>query len=50
MISLTSEVMILLNAPPMMTPTARSMTLPRAANFLNSLKIVMILRGELGIV
>src|SRR5436190_554208 len=34
--SLTSEVTTFPNAAPMMTPTARSMTLPRAANCLNS--------------
>ena len=37
--SLTSDVTILPNAAPMMTPTARSMTLPRAANCLNSFHI-----------
>src|SRR4051812_16593524 len=37
--SLTSEVMTFPNAAPMMTPTARSITLPRAANALNSLNI-----------
>lgn len=37
--SLTSELMILLNAPPMMTPTARSMTLPRLMKSRNSLRI-----------
>src|SRR6476620_7537178 len=37
MMSLTSESTILPNAPPMMTPTARSTTLPLTANSLNSL-------------
>jgi hypothetical protein len=32
----TSESMILPNAAPMITPIARSTTLPRRANFLNS--------------
>ena len=36
--SLTSELTILLNALPMMTPTAMSMTLPLRANVLNSCK------------
>src|SRR5262245_16904948 len=35
--SLTSELTTPLNAAPMMTPTARSTTLPRSANSLNSL-------------
>src|SRR5512135_3801442 len=35
--SLTSESTILPNAPPMITPTARSTTLPLTANSLNSL-------------
>ncbi len=35
---------ILLNAAPMITPTARSMTLPREMNSRNSLKIFMALR------
>ncbi|MNT28403.1 hypothetical protein D3C72_1640890 [compost metagenome] len=35
--SSTSEVTILPNAPPITTPTARSMTLPLMANSLNSL-------------
>jgi hypothetical protein len=39
MMSFTSEVTILLNAAPMMTPIARSMTLPLIANSLNSLSI-----------
>jgi hypothetical protein len=33
----TSEVTIFVKAAPMMTPTARSTTLPRATNSLNSL-------------
>src|ERR1017187_6121750 len=41
MMSLTAEVTILPNAPPMITPTARSTTLPRIANSLNSLSIPM---------
>ena len=36
MISLTREVVMELKAPPMMTPTARSITLPRAIKDLNS--------------
>ncbi|EJW98040.1 hypothetical protein EVA_13855 [gut metagenome] len=36
--SLTSESTIPLNAPPMTTPTAMSMTLPRMAKSLNSCK------------
>jgi hypothetical protein len=36
MMSPTSESMILLKAAPMITPMARSTTLPRIANFLNS--------------
>src|SRR5262245_59700720 len=39
--SLTSEVTILPNAAPMITPTARSMTFPRAANSLNSFSIAL---------
>src|SRR5277367_1171427 len=39
MMSLTSELTIAPNAAPMMTPTARSTTLPRIANFLNSSSI-----------
>ena len=34
--SFTNESTIALKAPPMITPTARSITLPRAMNFLNS--------------
>src|SRR5690348_9405103 len=34
--SLTSELMMAVKDAPMMTPTARSTTLPRTANFLNS--------------
>src|SRR2546430_672527 len=37
--SLTSEVTILPNAAPMITPTARSTTLPRMMNVLNSLSM-----------
>src|SRR3954468_2695190 len=37
--SATSELTMAPNAAPMMTPTARSMTLPRSANFLNSSNI-----------
>src|SRR5512145_902320 len=37
--SFTSELTILPKAVPMITPTARSMTLPRMANSLNSLNI-----------
>ena len=37
--SLTIESMILPKAAPMMTPIARSTTLPRIANFLNSWSI-----------
>ena len=40
--SLTSDDTILPNAPPMMTPTAMSITLPLRANSLNSLKNAMI--------
>ncbi len=36
MMSFTSELTMLPNAAPMMTPTARSATLPRNANSLNS--------------
>src|SRR5262245_42888039 len=39
MTSLTSEVTIVPNAAPMMTPTARSTTLPRMMNVLNSLSM-----------
>src|SRR6478752_6715946 len=41
-ISFTSEVMILPNAAPMMTPTARSMALPLTANSLNSFHMWLI--------
>src|SRR4249920_3269615 len=41
-ISFTSEVMILPNAAPMMTPTARSMALPLTANSLNSFNMWLI--------
>src|SRR5689334_11620783 len=40
MMSVTSESTILPKAAPMMTPTARSTTLPRNANFLNSWSMV----------
>src|SRR5947207_6662729 len=43
MMSFTTEVTILPNAPPMMIPTAMSTTLPRIANSLNSLTIPMTL-------
>src|SRR6187399_3064069 len=43
--SATSELTIAPNAAPMITPTARSTTLPRIANFLNSSSIVT-LRSE----
>jgi hypothetical protein len=39
--SATSELTIFPNAPPMMTPTARSTTFPRMANVLNSFIIDM---------
>src|SRR5262245_54929324 len=39
MMSFTSDVMIFPNAPPTITPTARSSTLPRSANSLNSFSI-----------
>ena len=39
MTSLTRDATILPKATPMMMPTARSMTLPRMANSLNSLSI-----------
>src|SRR3954447_19169583 len=39
MMSSTSEVTMAPNATPMTTPTARSTTLPRRANFLNSSNI-----------
>ena len=38
MMSFTREVVILPKAAPMTTPTAMSITLPRMANSLNSLK------------
>src|SRR5947207_527173 len=41
--SLTSEETILPNAAPMITPTARSTTLPRMANSLNSFSTVFLL-------
>src|SRR6187200_3542574 len=40
MSSPTSDVTIAPKAAPMMTPTARSITLPRIANFLNSSNII----------
>src|SRR5258708_6033273 len=40
MMSATKDVTIEPNAAPMITPTARSTTLPRMANFLNSSSIV----------
>ncbi len=40
--SLTIESTILPNAPPMMTPTARSITLPLRANSLNSLRMLIV--------
>ena len=43
MMSLTMEDTILPKAPPMITATARSSTLPRRANSLNSLNMVFIL-------
>src|SRR3954471_20249071 len=43
MTSSTSEVMILPKAAPMITPTARSRTLPRTASSLNSLSIAPLL-------
>ena len=36
--SLTRELTMSVNAPPMMTPTARSMTFPREINCLNSVQ------------
>ena len=39
--SLTSELTILPNAPPMTIPTAMSITLPRIANALNSCSMLM---------
>src|ERR1051326_2634405 len=42
MMSLTSELTMLVKAAPMTTPTARSTTLPRMANFLNSEKMAMV--------
>ncbi len=40
--SLTADVTILPNAAPMITPTARSMTLPRAAKSRNSFNMLMV--------
>src|SRR3974390_2944208 len=42
MMSLTSDVTMAPNATPMITPTARSTTFPRSANFLNSSSIPLI--------
>ena len=47
MISLTTEFVILPNAPPMTTPTAMSMTLPRMAKALNSSKNFFIQKAPL---
>ena len=47
MMSLTREVVILPNAPPMTTPTAMSMTLPRMAKALNSSKNFFIQKAPL---
>src|SRR6201992_2181489 len=41
MMSLTSELTMPVKDAPMITPTARSMTLPRMANFLNSSSIIL---------
>ena len=48
MTSFTSDVVILPNAAPMMTPTAMSTTLPRIAKSLNSLSMptAILLRAE----
>src|SRR4029079_15926863 len=46
MMSVTSESTILPKAAPMITPMARSTTLPRNANFLNSWSIVPSLSGH----
>ena len=43
MMSATSDVTIAPNAAPMITPTARSTTLPRIANFLKSSSIAPLL-------
>jgi LemA protein len=48
MMSSVSDATILPNAPPMMTPTARSITLPRAMNSLNSDTIDMIILSPAG--
>ncbi|MCY1374028.1 hypothetical protein D9M69_613400 [compost metagenome] len=42
MMSSTIDVTILPNAPPMITPTAKSMTLPLTANSLNSCITLMV--------
>ena len=42
MMSFTNEVTILPKAPPTITPTAMSITLPRMANSLNSFKNLLI--------
>ena len=41
--SFTSDVTIFPNAPPIITPTAKSITFPLAINFLNSLNIIFLL-------
>src|SRR5262247_2519873 len=46
MISATSDATIAPKAAPMITPTARSTTLPRSANFLNSSNIVGLPNGS----
>ena len=48
--SFTSDATILPNAAPMMTPIARSSTLPRMMNFLNSENIVALLIGPVYLV
>src|SRR5687768_8414074 len=49
MTSLTRDVTIPPNAAPMITPMARSSTLPRIANSLNSLNIVLALFPLVGL-
>jgi hypothetical protein len=46
MTSLTSDVTIFPNAPPMMMPTAISTTFPRSANFRNSFMKFVSMVGE----
>src|SRR5215510_2787698 len=46
MTSATSDETIAPKAAPMMTPTARSTTLPRSANFLNSSNMVGLPKGS----